>query len=181
MNSRTASPAARIFPVALLLALLPGVAAGPAAMAEERQPPVELEADRVDVDAAAGVSVYEGDAVLTRGAMRITGDRMEVFTHEDGSLSHVYVDGTPATYRDQPEGQPRPVHAEAKRMEYYAAGPERAYFEGEARAWQGDDTISAATIHVNLETRAMRAQGAEGQRARTILYPARREEAENGS
>jgi len=155
------------------------LAAAPAAADGQREDaPVELEADRVDVDAVAGVSIYEGDAVLTRGALRITGDRMEVYTDEDGDLSHVYVDGTPATYRDQPEGQPRPVRGEARRMEYYTRGPERAHFQGEARLWQGDDQVSAETIDVDLEGQVMKARGAEGQRARTILYPARREEQE---
>ncbi|MCC3750565.1 MAG: lipopolysaccharide transport periplasmic protein LptA [Halorhodospira halophila] len=155
----------------LLAAALPATAVG-----QRDEAPIELEADRVDVDAVAGVSVYEGDAVLTRGEMRITGDRMEVYTDEDGDLSHVYVDGTPATYRDHPENQPRPVHAEAKRMEYYSRGPERAHFQGDAHLWQGDDQVTAETIDVDLEGQVMKARGAEGQRARTILYPARREE-----
>ncbi|ABM62888.1 lipopolysaccharide transport periplasmic protein LptA [Halorhodospira halophila] len=163
--------------VRLLGAALLAIAALPAAAMEQREDaPVELEADSVDVDAVAGVSVYEGDAVLTRGEMRITGDRMEVYTDEDGDLSHVYVDGTPATYRDHPENQPRPVHAEAKRMEYYTRGPERAHFQGDARLWQGDDQVTAETIDVDLEGQIMKARGAEGQRARTILYPTRREE-----
>ncbi len=166
MSCRSRRAAAALFAAALL---------GPVGAAE-RAPPIEIEADTVDVDARAGVSVYEGDARMTRGAMRITGDRMEVHTHDDGELSHILVDGTPATYRDHPEGQPAPIEAEARHMAYFARDPERARFEGDARLWQRDDEVTAHTIEVNLETRTMQAEGREGERARTILYPGRRDE-----
>ncbi len=155
------------------LALAPAVAG-----AQEEPAPVELEADRVEVDAAAGVSVYQGDAVLTRGALRITGDRMEVHTDGEGALQRAIVDGTPATYRDRPEGQPRPVHAEARHLEYYTSGPERAHLQGEARLWQGGDVVSAEVIDVDLEAQTVDARGGEGARARATLRPGRREEQE---
>lgn len=138
--------------------------------------PLELEADRADIDAARGISIYTGNASLTHGEMRITGERMEVHTDGEGALSHIVVSGSPATFRDLPEGQTRPVEAEAKQMEYHARAPERAFFLGGAKLWQGDDTIHAETIRINLETQIVEALGSEQQRARTTLYPAKREE-----
>ncbi|MFW6278116.1 MAG: lipopolysaccharide transport periplasmic protein LptA [Halorhodospira sp.] len=164
---------------ATLAALLLLATTGPSLAQDsgDRAPPVEVEADTVDVDATTGVSIYQGDAVMTRGAMRITGDRMEVYTREDteGRLDHILVKGSPATFRDHPEEQPRPIHAEARQMAYHAHGPERARFEGSARLWQSEDETAAQVIEVDLEHRTMRAQGAEKERARTTLYPGRRE------
>lgn len=159
-----------------LLALLLGAPA--VADAPREEPPVEIEADKADFDAARGISTYTGDAVLVRGQLRITGDRMEVYTDENGELQRVEVTGTPATYRDHPEGQPRPVRAEAPFMEYFASGPERASFQQGARLWQGDDEIIGETVDVNLEEQIVKARGGESGRARTILYPGRREAGE---
>lgn len=161
--------------LASIAAALLGAAATSALAQGGEEPPVALEADTADVDTVTGVSVYQGDAVMTRGEMRITGERMEVHTHDEGELDHIIVEGSPATFRDQPQQQKQPVHAEASRMTYYAQGPERARFEGDARVWQGEDETTAETIKVDLESRTMQARGSEEERARTILHPGRRE------
>lgn len=138
--------------------------------------PIEIEADQAEFDGQRGVSIYSGNAILTRGALRITGDLMKVFTDPEGELERVEVTGEPATYRDLPEGQQRPIRGEAPFMEYFARGPERASFQQGARLWQGDDEMTGERIDVNLEDEIVHARGGEGQRARTILYPARRED-----
>ncbi|MFP4129174.1 MAG: lipopolysaccharide transport periplasmic protein LptA [Halorhodospira sp.] len=157
------------------VAATPAIAQSDADAQDDAKPPVALEADTADADTATGVSVYQGNAVMTRGEMRITGERIEVYTHDEGELDHVLVEGAPATFRDHPQRQERPVHAEAQRMRYYAQGPERARFEGDARLWQGEDETTAEVIKVDLETRTMQARGSEEERAQTVIHPGRRE------
>ncbi|BAU58545.2 LptA [Halorhodospira halochloris] len=140
------------------------------------RPPIEVEADRVDMDAKSGISIYQGNAVMTHGEMRISGDRIEIHTTEEGELKHLIVIGQPARYRDLPEGEEQEVRAKASRMEYYVSGPERALFFGDALFWQGQDSLSGDSVFVNLETQAVKAQGNDDQRARAIIYPGQREE-----
>ncbi len=140
------------------------------------EPPIEIESDRADLDAERGISIYSGDAVLSRGPLRITGDVMEVYTDPDGALQRVVVEGNPATYHDHPEGLAEPVRGEAQTMEYFASAPERAALRGAARLWQGQDEITGETIDIDLERQLVEARGDESRRARTVLYPARRED-----
>lgn len=164
-------------PIKLLCVLCLLNHSAPILAAEKNSPPpIEVEADRVDINAEKGTSIYEGNAIMTHGEMRISGSRMEIFTSEEGELSHVIVTGQPARYRDVPPGQSREVRAIAGRMEYYASGPERAIFSNRAKLWQGQDSLSAARIFVNLETQAVEAKGKEDERARAILHPQQREE-----
>ncbi len=175
MTSRKGAPAALVASAAASAGLL---AAPPALTAsqDEAREAIEVEARRANIDAGAGTSVYQGDAVLTSGEMRITGDRLEIHTDDDRQLSHIVVDGSPATYRDRPEGQPNPVKGESARLEYYAEQPERVRLDGNAKLWQGDSRVTAETIKINLQTQAMQAQGEEGDRARAVLQPGRRGE-----
>ena len=121
----------------------------------DRTEAVELAADSAEVDDANGVSMYRGDVVLTRGALRITGELMRVFTDADRQLERVVVEGTPATYRETlPDAAPR--RAEAPRMEYYARGPERLVLLEGGELRQGDNTVTGQTItHYPAENRTV--------------------------
>ena len=59
---------------------------GPQAHAEkaDREKPIHLEADRVTVDEAKQIAVFEGNVVLTQGTLMIKGDRMQVRQDDEG-------------------------------------------------------------------------------------------------
>ncbi|MBA1331005.1 LptA protein, partial [Candidatus Endoriftia persephone str. Guaymas] len=57
----------------LLLLLLPLQAR---ALSGDREQPIYLEADSVEIDEASGVSVYIGNVVVSQGSMRLEADKM---------------------------------------------------------------------------------------------------------
>ncbi|KAF0282550.1 lipopolysaccharide transport periplasmic protein LptA [Spiribacter roseus] len=136
-------------------------------------PPVELVADRAEVDEAEGISVYRGDVVLTRGALRITGDVMRVFSNGAGELEQVTVNGTPATYRET-VADAAPRRAEAPRMEYFVADPERLILKQGGRLWQGDNTVTGRTVtHYPETARTVAESGADDdERVNVSVNPA---------
>lgn len=124
--------------------------------------PVQLEADSAEVDDAEGLSIYRGNVVLTRDDTRITGSIMWVYTDANRDLQRIEVEGEPATYRDIPLDGGATRRAEAPRMEYYAAGPERIVLLSGGRLWQGDNEVTGETItHFVAEGRTV----ADGARA----------------
>ena len=66
-----------------MLALLAGFGMARAEKAD-REKPIHLEADRVSVDEAKQVAVFEGNVVLTQGTMTIRGERMLPPWHDVG-------------------------------------------------------------------------------------------------
>lgn len=159
----------------LLTALLLGCTAlAPAAEHAAEREPIQLDADEAEIDNASGVSVYTGNVVMTQGLREITGDRMTVHTSQGGrELSRVIVEGHPAIYTQEPEGEDPLVRAEAPRMEYYASGPERIILLDGGKVTRGRNTFSGEVIHYNLETEVVNAEGDRdsGRRIRMTLFP----------
>ncbi|KAB7623823.1 lipopolysaccharide transport periplasmic protein LptA [Alkalilimnicola sp. S0819] len=156
--------------LALLVLALP-LAAG--ALESDREQPIELEADRAEMDNVSGVSVYTGNVILTQGTLKITGDKMTVYQTEGGELDKAYVDGRPATYQQLPDDQPLPVKARAPRMEYYASGPERVRLLQGGLITQGQDEFEGETIVYLVQEDRMQAERGEGedQRIRIKFFP----------
>ena len=101
--------------ILLSLVALPMLAWG---LSSDRQQPMMIEADRVELDDAKGVSIYRGRVKVAQGTLLLTGETMTV--HNKGNRKEKdIVEGKPATYQQPPDNKDQDVHAKALRMEYY--------------------------------------------------------------
>ena len=83
----------------------------------DREKPINVESDRVTVDDARQISVFEGNVVLTQGTMVIRGDRMEVRQDKEGfKLGTVW--GNLAYFKQKREGLDENVEGWGERIEY---------------------------------------------------------------
>ena len=91
----------------------------PPARAEkaDRDKPVNLEADRVTVDDAKQLAIFEGNVVLTQGTLQIRGDRMEVRQDKEG-FRHGTTWGNLAYFRQKRDGVDEYIEGWAERIEY---------------------------------------------------------------
>jgi len=101
--------------VAVTLALTLGAAAH--AERADRDKPVNLEADRVDVDDAKKVAVFIGNVVLTQGTLTIRGDRMMVRQDAEG-FQYGTAWGNLAHFRQKREGYDEYIEGWGERIEY---------------------------------------------------------------
>ena len=83
----------------------------------DREKPINLEADRVTVDDAKQLAVFEGNVVLTQGTLVIRGDRMEVRQDNEG-FKHGTAWGKLAHFRQKREGVDEIIEGWAERIEY---------------------------------------------------------------
>src|SRR5690554_7145276 len=88
-------------PALLLCLLLPLVAAPTLAQSRDAEAPVEVEADRLDLDDRAGTAVYTGEVDIRQGSMRLTGDRVEIQRNAQGQLSRAIATGERAYLRSE--------------------------------------------------------------------------------
>ena len=164
----------RILPKALLLTCLLAIctaAPGAEQPPRDQDQPVQLSADKAELNNTTGVSVYTGSVVLTQGSMTIRGDKMTVHTDAQHQLEKAVVVGQPATYEQLPEGETEKVHAEAPRMEYYAASPERIVLMNGAKLWQGKNTFTGEHIVYEVAADKVNAQSGDNQRIHITLFP----------
>lgn len=158
-----------------LLAPLCALAAG-----GDRQQPVNLRADRIDIDQKKGTSLYRGHVLLTQGTLRMTAASAEA-RNRGNKVETVTAEGAPVTFRHRPEGGVEYINGQAGRVHYRV--PEQLVdFGGNVNLQRGRDTFRAAQAHYDIATRQVIAEGNAEQRAYVALVPrARLPASENDS
>ena len=143
------------FGLAAVLAL-----AAPAAVAlpEDRNQPIQLEASRGQLDQKTGVSVYEGNVVITQGSMRLTADTVTIYV-KDNNFQRMEAAGNPANLRYKPAADKPEIQGTSPRVEYDVAGA-KVIMSGGARLVQGQDTFTGDRVEYDLKGDVVRARGA---------------------
>ena len=101
-----------------LLGLLLVSAASALALSSDQDQDIEIDARKWELDDRKNQTVYEGNVVVTRGSIRMTGDRMTVYYTENEELDTLIVEGNPATYRQLPDDSKVYDEGRAQRMEF---------------------------------------------------------------
>jgi lipopolysaccharide export system protein LptA len=141
----------------------------PVALEGDRERPIELAADSVDIDEGRGTSVYRGDVDLRQGSMRLQADVVTV--HQRGRRPvRVEAEGRPVRFSQQ--SARGPVRGEARRMEY-DIDSENLVLQGDAVLVQGKDSMRSDRIVYDRERAVVKAgAAADGQqRVRISIQP----------
>jgi len=89
------------------------------ALRSDRDKPIDIKADKVEVNEVNEVSYYKGNVHLQQGSMNINADKITVRL-KHGKLDKIIIDGHPATFEQLPEDRRDIVRSTARNMEYYA-------------------------------------------------------------
>lgn len=158
---------------ALFVIALPISAAALPVMAQS-QAPVEVEADRLDLDQRAGTAVYSGNVDIRQGNMQLRGDRVEIQRNDAGELSRAVATGGRAYIRNQLEDQASPMEGWAKRIIYHVA-ERRVELIDQAELTQQADRFEGGRLEYFIDQGVVQARsdvsGSEPQRIRMTLQP----------
>ncbi len=141
----------------LLLLLFPTLTA---ALESDKERPIFIEADSVDIDDSKGVSIYKGRVALTQGSMHMTADKITVTQRQKGS-DHILAEGNPVTFRQQPDGDKELVKGHSQRAKYDTDSDILLLID-KALLSQGEDTFKSDRITYN-RTKAVVKAGASAQ------------------
>ncbi len=168
--------------VLLLAAALP-------VMAElsDRNKPVNLESDTVDINDLTKVSVYQGNVRLTQGTLLITADKL-VVVQDDSGLSKSTATGNPSYFRQKREGVDEVIEGWAQRIEYNAKN-DKVEMHVQARIKRGQDEVRGNTIIYEGQTESYRVIGGNEAineynpkgRVRAVILPKRAPEPNSGN
>lgn len=120
------------------------------ALPSDREKPINIEADHAQMDDRQGVTQYKGDAILTQGTLKITGDVITFFYNENRELEKAVAEGNLATYRQVHKEGDEPVRAKGLQMEYYA-GEQKIYLIGDGYVWQSGDEFEGNHIEYDID------------------------------
>ncbi len=151
----------------LFCLLLPGSAL---ALSSDRDQPMHLEADSVSIDEETGVSLYEGNVVITQGSLKLWADKLWIH-RRDGKTQKFVSEGQPTRFRQLTDDQ-QEVKGRALRAEFYVDRDLLLLFD-EAVLEQGADQFRSDRIVYNRANAQVRAgASAEGkQRVHVIIEP----------
>lgn len=119
------------------------------ALPSDRQKPINIEADHAQLDDREGVTQYKGDAILTQGTLRITGDIITFFYDQNKQLTKAVAEGKLATYEQVHNPGEKPVRAKALKMEYFA-DRQKIYLTGDGHVWQNGDEFTGNYIEYDI-------------------------------
>jgi lipopolysaccharide export system protein LptA len=137
--------------------------------------PIEVEADRFDLDNRAGTAVYTGDVAIRQGSMRLTGERVEIRRNAEGKLSRAIASGNRAYLEQQPDPSEPMIRGWGRTVVYHVA-ERRVELIDQAELHQGGDTFEGGYLEYFLDRQVVQARSEiegveERQRVRMTLQP----------
>jgi len=151
-RNRKITRAARLLRVAVAMAVAAGLVGSQPVMAEraDRDKPVNLEADRVDLDDAKKEAVFVGAVTLTQGTLTIKADKIIVKQDAEG-FQYGIAYGNPAHFRQKREGFDEYIEGFSERLEYDGKADKMQMFTN-ARIQRGGDDVRGDYISYNAVT-----------------------------
>lgn len=140
------------------------------ALSGDRDQPMHLEADSVSIDEGTGVSLYQGNVVITQGSLKLWADRLWIH-RRDGKTDKLISEGQPTRFQQTTDEQEE-VRGRALRAEFYVDRDELLLFD-DALLEQGPDQFRSDRIIYNRTSSQVKAgTSADGkQRVQVIIEP----------
>nr|WP_229804153.1 lipopolysaccharide transport periplasmic protein LptA [Halomonas lutea] len=160
------------------LALLGLVSPAAIALESDASAPIEIAADRLELDNRAGTAVYIGDVEMQQGSMKLTAGRVEIERNGQGEVSLVTAIGeSERAYLEQKPAPEDPIVRGWGRTVIYHADQRRVELINQAELHQGGDTFRGAYVEYFLDRRQVQARSETGdgerERVRMTLTPQR--------
>ena len=155
-------------PTLLLLALLPWAPLW--ALDTDREQPIAVEADSLEVREQENISIYQGNVRLKQGSLEIDSDRLVIHFNDNNDLVLMEMTGNPARLR-QLDNEQQEMRGQAKQINYLESESLLELIE-EARFTHAGDTIESALIRVNTEDNSIQAGSSDhDERVKMLIQP----------
>jgi lipopolysaccharide export system protein LptA len=154
--------------VALLCLLSPARAT---ARTGDREQPIHVQADTVEIDDKRGISVYRGKVSLSQGSMVLHADTLTVH-HPQRKLEKATAEGHPAEFQEDLDQPGKQVKAQARTMDY-AAVRGVLVLSGQAQLFQDGNQFSGSRIEYDLKSDVVHASRDEAghERVQVTIQP----------
>ena len=141
-----------------------------AAIEGDKDLPIEVEADTLEIRDDENISIYSGNVSLIQGSMQIRSDRLVIHFNDDNELVLMEMTGSPATFR-QLNNDREEMLGQADKLNYHES-ESLLELSGNARFDNNGDTIEGSSIRINTENDTIEANGATpDERVRVVIQP----------
>lgn len=123
----------------------------------DRLQPINIEADKGQMDDKTNIATFEGNAVLSQGTLLIKADTLTVKQENDEFKDGIAV-GKPAYFRQKREGYDDYIEGEADRIEYDAVTEQLRMYD-RAKLWRDGDEVYGDFISYDAVTEVFVVEG----------------------
>lgn len=157
----------------LLLTVILLLAHAPVARAEktDRDKPINIVSDRLNVDDAKRISTFAGKVELTQGTLHIIAEKL-VVTEDDAGNKNCVATGKPASFKQKREGSNELVEGYGERIEYDSRSGTANFFV-HARVKRERDDVRGDHITYSTQTEVFLVDGQQnsGGRVHATIQP----------
>lgn len=140
------------------------------ALSTDREQPIDIKADQLDIDDKKHISIYQGHVEMRQGSLHIKADKIVFHFNPQNELQRLEVQGAPATL-EQLNNKNEKLSGSAKNITY-SDDLLLLKLQGKALFKTDSDTIESEWITVNTQTEALKAGGINASdRVRMIIKP----------
>lgn len=137
---------------------------------QDKQQPIQVEADNLEIRDQDNISIYSGNVQLNQGSLQIRADRLVIHFNDAKDLVLMEMTGQPASFKQRDKND-NEMRGEADRLDYHET-ESLLVLSGNARFSKGGDTIESGLIRVNTNTNNIEAANPEAdQRVRVVIEP----------
>ncbi len=155
-------------PTLLLLALL--TSAPLWALDADREQPIAVEADSLEVREQENISIYQGNVRLKQGSLEISSDRLVIHFNDNNDLVLMEMTGNPARLR-QLDNEQQEMRGQAKQINYLESESLLELID-EARFTHAGDIIESTLIRINTEDNNIQAGSSDAdERVKMLIQP----------
>lgn len=159
---------ATVKPALALLALLTWAPLW--ALDADRDQPIEVEADSLEVRKQENISIYQGNVKLKQGSLEISSDRLVIHFNDNSDLVLMEMTGNPARLR-QLDNEQQEMRGQARQINYLESESLLELIE-EARFTHAGDTIESTLIRINTEDNNIQAGSSNAdERVKMLIQP----------
>ena len=127
------------------------------ALSTDRDQPADIDADDVEIDFKTGKRIFNGNVRVIQGTLRIKADKI-IANYKDGELVDATAYGSPAKFRQRPDGKPDDVEGEGKTI-YVNEKNNTITLKKNASLKQGFDTARGQEIFYNMANDTLKVKG----------------------
>lgn len=144
------------------------------ATTNDREQPIHVTADTLEIDDQAGQSIYQGNVLMVQGTIRIESDKLVVIQDEQQQLDHFRMWGNPVRFK-QLNNRNEPLTGRSLYMEYHDKDS-LLILKKEAFLDSNGDTVESDYIQANTETDYVKAGDTKQKsRVKMLILPRNKE------
>lgn len=144
------------------------------ALPDDRNKPIEIQANSAERDAKTGVTTYTGNVDVQQGSIHISANKV-VLNSTNNKLTKMHATGSPATYHQQLTGPKDVVDAQAINI-YFDVAKNLITLQDSASLKQASGSIKGDRIEYDTKAERVKAQasrsgGNDNNQRITVIIP----------